>query len=371
MKKRLLIQADQKGFTLVEVIIAVAVLAILSFPLMGYFSNALSTTSQGKRKQVAKLAGQSIVEELTSYSEYEDLDRAVSGGAWAVDTEAEARALASPEPTPTPDPANPLVPITLLPCKYITKDFTVDGEELTAKVKIDFNYSNGGSSVVQYNNYEVPQINALYSEHSVVAVEGEQDSVALGELYRANEGNFPKGTIRSALDRKGIISISRKAEIGDGAKIFNVKVFYHYTFNEPTAKVKTYDSPCLINTEILRDDFDSLYILYDAFKLSEDSFDVDMDPNILAPEQQKIKIYFINQTSSIQTGYRLMLTGSGASKIYTNGFITVGSGSTENKIIKREKETRIGLVTVDIYRKGETTFDEDTRVIRIKSAKGE
>ena len=371
MKKRLHMQFDQKGFTLVEVIIAIAVLAILSFPLMGYFSNALSTTSQGKRKQIAKMAGQSIVEELTSYKQYEDLERAVSGGAWNVDSEAEARALASPEPSPTPDPLNPMVPITLLPCKYITKDFVVDGDEMTAKVKLDFNYSNGGSSIVQYNNYEVPQIDALYSEHSVVAVEGEQDSTALGELYSANEGTINKSTISNNLERKGNISIQRKGDTGDNAKIFVVKVFYTYTLENVTAKVKTYQAPYLINTEILRDDFKKLYVLYDAFDLSNDEFDVDLDSNILTPEQQKISFYFINQKSTIQAGYSLLLKESGYVNIFTNGFHVVGSGSTKTEFIEHEKETRLAHVIVDIYKKGETTFDDNTRIIRIQSAKGE
>ena len=209
-------QFNNAGFTLIEVLIAIAILAIISLPLLNYFSDALKTAANGRRNQRAEMAGQSIIEELTSYRKHKDLDKAIAatGGPWKVDTVAEAEAAANPEPSPTPDPTNPSQPVALGARKYLIKeDLEIDGVPMIAKVKLDFNYAPASSSIIKYNNFEVPQINALYSEQSAVVVDnGDSLDYAVSNFKIKEKGLVDEATIKnkSNLKRTGYIDVQYK-----------------------------------------------------------------------------------------------------------------------------------------------------------------
>ena len=374
-------QFNNAGFTLVEVLIAIAILAIISLPLLNYFSNALSTTARGRRNQRAEMAGQSIVEELSSYRKYEDLDKAVAatGSPWEVDLDAEADALANPEPTPTPDPSG--TPIVLGTKKYlINKDLVIDGEQMVAKVKLDFNYPSTASGIIKYNNFEVPQINALYSEKSVVAIDnGDSLKYAVSDFTKKEKGVFEDDVIKDNLKRTGHIDISYKPNTDN--KVLTVKVYYEFENTNPSSTIsntldKTYQAPYLANTEILKEDFTSLYFLFSQ-RDGADDFVVNYDTSLLQPDLEKIGLYFICQdhetysTSPSAHGHSINLSGSQWSKVYTNNHNIFGTSNGETFFIKKEKEERIASITVDIYKRSETVFDETTRIARVQSSKGE
>ena len=55
---------DKKGFTLIELIITVAVVAIISVPLLQYFSDSAKHNAKSKVQQNAIIAAQNALEEL-------------------------------------------------------------------------------------------------------------------------------------------------------------------------------------------------------------------------------------------------------------------------------------------------------------------
>ena len=66
--------AMKEGFSLVEVIIAVALLAFMALPILAYFTNAAVTTSRGKNSQKATMAAESVLEELNSFDTLEQME---------------------------------------------------------------------------------------------------------------------------------------------------------------------------------------------------------------------------------------------------------------------------------------------------------
>lgn len=382
-------QFNNAGFTLIEVLIAIAILAIISLPLLNYFSDALKTAANGRRNQRAEMAGQSIIEELTSYRKHKDLDKAIAatGGPWKVDTVAEAEAAANPEPSPTPDPTNPSQPVALGARKYLIKeDLEIDGVPMIAKVKLDFNYAPASSSIIKYNNFEVPQINALYSEQSAVVVDnGDSLDYAVSNFKIKEKGLVDEATIKnkSNLKRTGYIDVqykrNSKGEVDNNVLV--VKAYYKYENINPNSHIantldKTYQAPYLINTEVLKEDFKYIYVLFNEMEDTDD-FVINFDPALLQTDLDKIGLYFICQTHENYSdapaphSHSLNLSGSQWCQVYTNNHNVFGTSNSDTTYIKKEKEERIANVIVDIYKKTETTFDETTRIARIVSSKGE
>lgn len=68
LKKKL--RQDSRGFTLVELMLTIAILAVISIPLISYFTDAAKHNAQSRLKQNATVAAQSVLEEFkdSSYS---------------------------------------------------------------------------------------------------------------------------------------------------------------------------------------------------------------------------------------------------------------------------------------------------------------
>ena len=76
----MIFKREHEGFSLIEVIIAMAILAILSMPILAYFSNAMVSTSQGRDTHKASMVAQSVVEELNSCATFEQIEKLAASG---------------------------------------------------------------------------------------------------------------------------------------------------------------------------------------------------------------------------------------------------------------------------------------------------
>ena len=61
---------DQRGFTLVELILTIAILAIVTIPILSYFTDAAKHNARSRQKQNASVLAQDVLEEFknTPYS---------------------------------------------------------------------------------------------------------------------------------------------------------------------------------------------------------------------------------------------------------------------------------------------------------------
>ena len=341
---------SKEGFSLVEVIVAIAILAILTMPILAYFTNAAVSTNRGKSAQKATMAAQSVLEELNSCTSFEQIEeqlKAATGSAWTVDSVGTDKS-------------------------ELTKLVTVDGSEYQAKVTVDFDYRTtdaGGTKLTesQYNNYAKPELTEVYSPDSVVAAESDETDTALSNFYYEAYKNNPfitKEQIRAAMSRTLCLDVAKDGDL------YLVKGYYRYGYDG-----KTYEA-VMENTKIERDKLKNIYLFYDLMREDIVNEAVEINLNGLSMDEAKnLSVFFVCQNGAISrpTGYSMSMTGSGnfaQIKYYTNG-IPSTTTAVETEIVKHATGKRIAAVTVDVYDKDETAYTEESRLARLETSKGE
>lgn len=68
---------DNSGFSLVEVLLALAVLALVTLPIVNYFTYSSVQTIDGREKQTATMAAEDVMEELKAYSNHDQIAKLV------------------------------------------------------------------------------------------------------------------------------------------------------------------------------------------------------------------------------------------------------------------------------------------------------
>ena len=338
----------QDGFTLVEVIVAITVLAVLVMPILAYFTRASVSTSKGKDIQKAEMAAQSVAEELRSCTTFEQIEDKLAGepgSTWQVEF------VGTDE-------------------SKLARDVTVDGTSYRAKVTLDYDYSaideSGNPTAAKFNDYEVPQLSEIYSPDNVVISEDtDQSDIAAGNFYY-EDTSVDKAAIKAAMDRTLCLDVTKQDDASD---FYQIKAYYQYEYNgkEYTAVMK--------DTKAEADTLSGIYLFYNILRDGEEALKVNFH-NIGMEEAKKLKLYFIHQkTASVPnpTAYSLRVTGEGTymqAEYFTNG-VSSSNFSVNDKIVTRKKQKRIANVTVDVYDIDETAFTDENRLVRVQTAKGE
>lgn len=69
---------DDSGFSLVEVILALTILALVTLPVINYFTYSSVRTIDGRERQTATMAAEDVAEELKAYSNVEQIEELVA-----------------------------------------------------------------------------------------------------------------------------------------------------------------------------------------------------------------------------------------------------------------------------------------------------
>lgn len=342
---------ERDGFSLIEVIIAVAILGIIAMSLLSYFSLASNYSSAGKDTQKADMVAQSIVEEINSYRGVDKIETKLenaTGSAWTVDTLADATTKES----------------------KMTKKMTVDGTEYQAKVTLNYDYtpenSEGDETVAKYNEYAAPQLEEVYSPNNVVFSEKDEFSTAVSNIYYQNT-DVSKTTIENNIKRTMCIDFSKDAE---NAEICHVKAYYEYEYGSDMY------ATILKDEKIELTKLKNVYLFYELLRS-----DIQHDPvRIQAPdltieEAKAIKITFVQQKALFEEpiGYTLDVSGSGNYNQFqyaSNDVSMQGITTAPKAFVETEKENRIAEITVEIYDGDETSFTPANRIVVLESSKG-
>ena len=182
-----------QGFSLIEVLIAIAILGVASLALLSFFSSANLYSSTGKSTQEADLVAQSVLEEVDSCKTLTDIDSqlmAATGSAWTL-VKKENKQMT------------------------LSKKVTLNGSDYQARVLFDYDYdttdSEGNQVESKYNNYEQPKLQEIYSANNAVIVESDQLQAAASHFYYKNP-SVSKSTIENGLSRDVVIDIQKDTE---------------------------------------------------------------------------------------------------------------------------------------------------------------
>lgn len=365
-----------EGFSLVEVIIAVTVLAILSLPIVAYVTNASVSTSRGKNTQQANVAGETVMEELKAVEGFEQLEA-------------------------TPDPASGVLPdwdVTVNNADQkavVTKDITLDGFTYHVIADVDYKYAAKDSSgnAKTYNAYEIPELKEVYSPNNAVLQESDQAETALSEYYYENQLSN-KASILNNMKRSLCIDVEKTTDAG--RDIYWIKGYYKFWYGGEkkiftirdtkieTSKLKNvYIFYKVLNQNITSEKAEVRFLNFtDSNSISGLSFyfclqntpATNVDPTIKKPSAYVLDI---NSTSSGSDNPEPLnpvdLGDYNKAKYFSNGIEKAGTSPVvqfDKTVIKRETGKRIASITVDVYEKNSSdTYNEGDRLVQLKSSK--
>lgn len=358
---------QKEGFSLVEMIIAISVLAVLSLPIIAFFTNSHVYTEKGMSEQRANIAAQSVMEELNRYAKFGQLENIE-----AIEQSEIDKGILS-EKTWTLD--NKAIDGIDAEKSSLTKKITMDGIEYLAKVTVDYaGYKESpkdGSGLpisnAKYNKHPVPELNEIYSPENVIFAESDQQEIAISDIYHSLQATKSKATIIAGVKRTLYLDVTTTSE--NGNEIYIVKGYYHYDYNGTT-----YDS--VIDTiKIEKSALKRIYFFYNPLRdnLTEESVFVSYDSGV---DAEKLSVYYIVQENgiSLPAGYHLAPQGSGEflkSYYYTNGVAATTFTHFSNSEINHRTGKRIAKVTISMYHDGTTEFKEENCLATIDSTKSE
>lgn len=335
-------QQKREGFSLVEVIIAVAMLAIIATPILAYFTNAAVSTSRGRDTQKANMVAQSVMEEVKSCDSFDKVEQelvAAEGSTWTITSTADI-------PTATNKGSS-----------VLNKSVTLDGVNYKAIVTLDYDYTAKSTDGPMYNDYSVPELKEVYSDTNVVLEETDQEDMALSNYLYSNKDKSKKD-IRAQMSRTICIDVVKDSSNSTNP-IYTIRGCYQYSYSGEVYETE------LKSTKIESSKLKNVYLFYHLLRKNEAEGVKVNYTGLSQDEADKINLYFIYQKQTKADGsfdkpestYNLAVSGSGEyakTHYFSNGIPLSGvSGKTE--FITSERAKRIAKVTVDVYDSTDTT----------------
>ena len=396
----------EEGFSLIEVIVAVAILAILSMPILLYFTNSAIQSANGRYEQAADMAAQTIVEEIDSVNNFDYIEYGLINAPDAPEKKWKVISYATDD-----DPKSELTkPVSVNGNKYIA-DVTIDyggayGSPFSVPIsdsdetlETDDSDTSGIKLKAKYNNYQNPHFRDLYSDQSVVISE-KKDTFETGvnNLFYELNGNAPgeapnPDSTVSVSDIKAKIKKTYKlTTIAYPADMYTVKgsCVFGYDSNgdggvdatEPTTEV------VLINTQIEKTKLKSIYFLFMPTYGDKELSGENVTQNVIVDFNSMMEPDGVNHAGDMEVSFirqntysigadgnevvdtpkvftLKMDTSSGPdglpksknhnmSKYFTNDKVELENGVVSGGLINKTKDKRIASVKVEIYRSDES-----------------
>ena len=368
------------GFSLVEVVLSMAILAIISIPLLNYFSDSMKYNAKMAQKQHATALAQEVLEGMKNENHLvqEVTPAAVSGTAYSVPS------LTGKGYTEISNDMEVVSGSAVSGSAVYLGDGVMTGKDYDVVVKVNCSTPE--------NEKDVAQVAALNPDTDVFAVENGQANEALTKFMAVNTSANTispaavtlqsEDWIKEHMKRKIKISISKSATAADQ---YVVKVTCVYSCsNLKAGEDETFECTPFVEQQLK--DIKNIYLLYGLFynKQSEDDLEVEIDPAITFTSSDYPKLWIVLQNNTadpyIGTGYTLNVTdnfGGGflshmdvATNLESPYSLSVGAKKV-TKLVEYEPQTRKVNIEVSVYkeRTGNTLGAEP--YITVNAAKGE
>ncbi len=340
---------NNDGFSLIEVMVAVVILALVTLPIVNYFTYSSLRAIDGRDKQTANELAEDIIDNVRGYNHYKEIETnlvAMSAPAgfptmapgatpgvreqiyygWEEDT------------NPIHTPASAVT--TANPPVRLKKNVDIaynDGlsNEFVAKMYVDFTAYKGDTLNVKglaidnakYNDYAIPRPVEVYSETNIVAAEDDEKDQAVGYIYTQMKGKAPAtaapyddsdsnieepvndyhgsglgaGGVDTAytyiidnLRRTMCINVSYEDETTKDNYV--VKIYYHYMLT--AADGSEYEKDVILTrSTIAKEDLKNIYLFYGLVNdtNSTENVFVSVGSSILESDIKDIGIYIVCQ----------------------------------------------------------------------------
>lgn len=358
---------NNAGFSLLEVVLAMAILAIISIPLLSYFTNSMKYNAMMADKQHATTLAQEVAESLKAEDKLvQKNSSAVYGIPYLTNAGYVLDASSTDTLTSSADGRGEAT--------YYGAASTI-GKAYDVKVHVNTNTTQNGTAI--------PQVYGIDDMRDVLAVDDGQFDQALTYFCAANEAycesKNPKETplteaqVRDRIKRTINISIKKDASYYEVV----AEAVYECTDIEGSGSVTSFNQNCeLANVRL--EDVHAIYLLIDVQK-EEDRLSITRGTGVtVEPELHVI----CQNIDSVPVGYRLIVLSGGITNpvIYTNlgkkgknGSITNDSlipFSPQEELVKSGMEVRDVQMQISVYKKGRG-LSGDEPYITVNASKGE
>lgn len=396
---------DNRGYSLIEVLVSVVLITVIAIPLLGYFSSAASFNSKAKAKQKATILAQSIVERCKDKS-IEDIAKSfhtvtdftsifnivpvnaidndsnrveeVKANGSSIGTKGESGSYNTSTGAFTNSSDGVLY--------YAIRNIKNIGNNYDALITIDTNIDSGHDYYNTNINTPLYQIKSIQSPKNVVAVETTQEARAVNNMWDLNnaycdEQNsahlkdttwtnlVPVTTtqIENALCRIMYIEVDPE---GTDVNLVRAKVYYKYycpgIAGCPTAEADSQEvNPPLYDENVSLNDLENVYLFFQRGKDVEKVV-LDIDSNAAVKFKKKVNLYLIAQAADLSSdtvvSYDANLVTVGNSfdqidKVYSNGSKVSKNGAGDDikasgGYISSFTGIRLMKIKVDIYKAG-------------------
>ncbi len=362
-------KCDNAGFSLLEVILSMAILTLISIPLLSYFSESLRYSALMEEEQKATILAQEITEDL----KVQDNLIAIPTGESAYT----APYLVGRGYTET---------VNTLDADGVG-DVTLTGTEGSYDVEVTLSTDTAANAVTR------PIIYGIDDTTDVLAVERDQKSEALAYFVAihnayiaANPGStlLSQSQIESNLSRKITINIEKP-----GTE-YSVCISYEYTCTDlrGTGSVDTCTTSNLLDVRMT--ELKNIYLLFDRNTTTGALDVIEVNSTFSFVTGNEPELYFICQNLANDNAYTLQIKRVSESQVVhtnvcreidSNSQVECSSGVTGrtvnelgNALVTKPltgngTPVRMTVVETKIYKKGHTASDEPYVVIN--TTKGE
>ena len=350
---------DNKGFSLLEVILSVAILAIISIPLLMYFVDSMKYSALMEKKQQATTFAQSIVEDLKGQEQL--IVKPVGETHYSV-------------PYLT-DPASGYT----IKQDNLLSDGTGDISLEKTEGNYDIVVTLSTSTIANENSR--PVIYGIDDTTDVLAVEHNQMDEAVAYFAAVNNAYVvanPSAALLSQSEIKNNLTRQIQIDIASYATEYEVRIYYDYTCKDlqGTGSVDLWRTSDLLDVKIA--DLKNIYLLFDQDTSSSSKDYIKVNDVSATPLTIIPSLYLICQNPADNTAYRLSVDLLDVSQVIcTNirgnkGQVTYADGTINSSTMELTTDAspvRLINIKTEIYQKGHTAADEPYAVF--ETTKGE
>lgn len=363
---------NNDGFSLLEVVLSMAILALLSIPLMSYFTQSMKYNAQMADKQHASNLAQEVMEELKNQT---NLVENVSGSGFD-SAYLEGKGYHNVQYTP----ATPGSGLSGGSVEYYGAAGDI-GENYDVRVKLD----TGNVENVK----KVPQIEGISDTRDVIALESGQRDAALRYFQAKNMAFASAYNLTAKTDREIRSHMKRTFTITVKADSVVVACSYKCDgVDGVTSENNTFECTNLAEEDIRN--VEKIYLMYEVCEEQlTDELQIQCDIGVAVPKLFIVcqNMDIVNGNDTLRNNYILKITPLGCNtpkvasnlgtKSYDNSVLTNGgsiwNAGTIESLVSQTQGVRMVNIEVSVYQKnkGNEADREEYQYITVDAAKGE
>lgn len=359
-------KCNNAGFSLLEVILSMAILALISIPLLMYFSESIRYSALMEEEQKATLLAQEVTEDLK-----------IQDNLIAIPTGESAYSVPYLKDAGYTEKANSL-------------DSEGKGEITLAGTEGNYDVEVKLSTATAANAVQRPIIYGIDDTTDVLAVERDQKNEALAYFVAINNAYCAANPGSSLLTQAEIVdNLSRKItiDIGKTGTEYTISIYYEYTCTNlrGTGSSDTFTSSKLLDVRMT--ELKKIYLLFDrsekagawdVIEVNSSAFTAGQEPelhficqNLADDAAYTLQIKRPNDNWLVRTNVGRSFTNNVGTLVTYTGAVVNEAGNTLPTETLTENATPVRVITIEtkIYKKGHTASDEPYVVIN--TTKGE